>query len=369
MLKIQTEQQAPYRRRACALPWTTLLLDNNGDISFCCFLGKIANLYQMSDNALEEVWNGRIARAVRQKWVEGRLEGLRCANCPGIQRFGGYAHHALEKPELFQGSNPAATNATRNLDEFIAGRIRLQSMPLEIVYIPSVVCNISCIHCFQSPPDLKCIIQPEHLIRFYYLLGSRAIVHIVSGGEPLVIPAVEMLHRAMSEAHRAASEMVFQTNGQLLKDRFDRFSGYKKYHVRISIAGFRKDIYEYIHRGAKFEKLLSGIDALNEARSKLDVTTSMVMVLMSSNFRELTSIFDFANERRFDDVWVTPVHAAYGRKDALRYENIFEFPDLLDNIPEWPSIIDRAMKRAMLLGRKLTFSHLEYIKEELTRLC
>ncbi len=359
--------QMPYHRRSCAAPWTTLVLDKDGSLSFCCYLKGLANIYEMSDRAFEEVWNGPVARRVRNQWVEGRLEGLRCANCPGLQRFGEYPHYALTKPDLFQGSNPAALNARLNLKEFVAGATRLQSAPLEIVYIPGVACNIQCIHCFQPRAGSDTAIPPQQLLRFYHLLGDRAILHLMSGGEPLVIPAVETLVQAISAEHRAGSEIILQTNGQLLKDRFRRFPGFKKYHVRISIDGYDKETYEYIHRGAQFERLLEGIAEVNEARGELDVTTSLVMVLMLSNFRNLNMLFDFADEHLFNDVWVTPVHAAYGKRDALRNENIFEFRDLLHRVPEWPDTLDNAIERSMLSGRHLACRHLEYIKGELTK--
>ena len=363
------ENNAPsqHRPRSCATPWTTLVLNHEGTLSFCCYLKGLGNLYEMSDNALEEIWNGPIARDVRARWVEGRLEGLRCANCPGLHRFGEYPHHAVTKSDLFRGSSPAACNARLNLSEYVAGATRLQSKPLEIIYIPSVACNIRCIHCFQPPAGTCSAIPREHLLRFYHQFGSRAIVHLMSGGEPLVIPTVQTLIEAMPAEHRAGSELVLQTNGQLLRDRLRCFDGFKKYHVRISIDGFDKQTYEYIHRGARFERLLEGIDALNQARSELNLSTSMVMILMRSNFHGLETLFDFADEHLFSDVWVTPVHAAFGKGNLLRHENIFEFSDLLDQMPEWPDILNRAIERSMLSGRPLACRHLEYIKDSLSR--
>lgn len=351
---------------ACSLPWTTLLVNYDGEISFCCFHYPFAKINTVSENAMDEIWNGEVAQRLRRRWNEGRLQGTPCANCFGLRMFRKYGHPVENMPDM---SAPTFDNAQLNIHEFQEGKAILKSMPVEIVYIPSVLCNLRCIHCFQPPVGKynNTYIEPGSLLKFYHYLGSRAARNVFSGGEPLYLRQTYQLIGEFSPDHKAASEAVFQTNGMLIRNKFQSIAGFKKYGFRISISSFRKETYEHIQKGATFERLIENLEFLKRCKSEgMDISMTLIIVLMKSNFVDLASIFEFAETHKFDEVWVLPVQEAFGKGEVLQGENIFTLPYLLERIPSWRDILSKASSKAMTTGNRLTGYHLEYIQNQLS---
>ncbi len=303
------------------------------------------------------------SQELRRLLYEGNYSNTECANCKGIQRFKEYPHLSLTHGYLFNDNNEYVKNANININEFINGVPILNSLPLEIVYVPGVLCNIKCIHCFQ--PE-KSEVKPESIINFYNQLGNKSIVNLVSGGDPFVMPQIKLLYATMTDLHRLSSEFFIQTNGLKIMSDFEKYKGFKSYHIKISINAYEKSVYERIHRGGNFEKIVKSMCYINEQRKFKRIKLSLVMVLMRSNFYELKFLFDFAKKNDFDDVWITPVHGAYGRNDPLENENIFENPSLLNNIPDWLEILKQSIAESMISGYKNAFYNLLYIKKILS---
>lgn len=353
--------------RICSLPWTTLVVDNNGDVFFCCYQFPFANINNISDskNAINEIWNGEAAQDLRRRWNEGRLEGTPCGRCEGLARFKKYEHIVKNISDLSnRTANPFFSNAKLNFDEFNKGEIILKSMPVEIVYIPSTLCNLDCIFCFQPPTEKVSCLKTDSLLKFYKYLGSRAIRNVFSGGEPLYIRQTYRLLDEFSPAHKAASEAIFQTNGSLIKDKYKLIKDFKKCSFRISIAAFEKKRYEYLQKGASFEKLIDNLKFLAKLKSSGDnISLDLVMVLMKSNFIDLEGLFEFAETYKFGEVWVTPIHPAFG--GILFREDIFQFPHLLEKIPSWQDILEKTSQKAKMIKNKPTYYHLEYIRSQL----
>ena len=350
---------------SCSLPWTSLIVDPMGVISFCCFHPAIANVNNISENAMDEIWNGRVVQDLRKRWNEGRLEGTPCAGCQGLHRYKKYDHAAKNIPNLLnEANNPFYSNAELNLDEFSKGKTILKSMPVEITYVPSILCNINCIHCFQAPNRKKCDlsrIKPDALLKFYEYLGSKAVKNVFSGGEPLLMGEVQTLLDEISPEQKASSEGVFLTNGMLIRDRYELTKGFRKRNFIISIDAFEKKRYESIQRGANFEKLIDNLEFLNKRREEgNDITLTLVMVLMKSNFIDLENVFEFAKTYKFDEIWIPPVGNLENR--TFVSEGIFKLPCLLEKIPSWEKILEKASQKAKELGYESAHNHLEYIK-------
>lgn len=358
----------PYSH-ACSLPWTTLVVNHTGEVSFCCYQPYFANINNISGNAVDKIWNGEVAQDLRKRWNEGKLEGTPCGRCVGLSRFKKYDHimKNISNPSNLI-NNPFFSNAKLNFDEFNKGNTILKSMPVEIVYIPSVLCNIHCIHCFQPPigKNNKSYIESKVLLNFYHVLGIRAIVNLFSGGEPFYLHQTYQLIAEFSPEQKAVSKAIFQTNGLLIKDNFQSIQGFKNYRFTISIPSFRKETCEYIQKGTSFEKLIENIKFLVKCKSEgMDISMTLYMVLMKSNFIDLENIFEFAKNYKFDEIWITPVHEPYGKGVSLTSENIFKYSYLLEEIPEWRDILAKTSQKAQATGNYLTYCHLEYIRNQL----
>src|SRR4030042_951887 len=137
----------------CPFPWTSLLVNYDGGISFCCFYPTFAHISQVSNNALQEIWNGKIARELRARWRDGNLEGTPCSNCLGLTINKNYGYPVDNIANLPPGRY--ADNVNMNIKELVELRTDLKSMPVDVLHVSSVLCNIDCIHCCQPAISKK----------------------------------------------------------------------------------------------------------------------------------------------------------------------------------------------------------------------
>ena len=351
---------------SCPFPWSSLLLNFDGGISFCCFHPAIANIKLAPKLTFEEVWNGPIAQQLRRKWQKRDLRGTPCANCLGLRMFEMY-DYPVKNMDI--RTSDISANLQLNFKEFNDREIIMKSMPIEIYYIPGVSCNINCVHCFQpTPKNLGGDLIDIHVLFYFYKhFGKLGIRNVFAGGEPLYMRQTYELINQFDPAHKAAAEAVFETNGQLVKDKFNSVKGFGRYSFLISIASFRKKIYEMIHRGAKLERLLENLEFLNSLRgNNVNISIKRMMVLMKSNFQDLESIFYYNQLYGFDETWVMPIQPAYGRFSILRSENIFDLPYLLEHVPNWHCILQKSINDAELLENNTSYRHLKYIRGRLS---
>ncbi len=56
-MKLHADHPKNMQHSVCPSPWTTLLINYDGGISFCCFHPAFANIRSCNQHSLEEVWN------------------------------------------------------------------------------------------------------------------------------------------------------------------------------------------------------------------------------------------------------------------------------------------------------------------------
>lgn len=63
----------------CPDPFTTMLIETNGDVTVCCFTGG-GILGNINKQPIDQIWNGERYRALRQGFITGPL-AKECAQC------------------------------------------------------------------------------------------------------------------------------------------------------------------------------------------------------------------------------------------------------------------------------------------------
>lgn len=342
----------------CPYPWTSLYLQYDGEIAPCCFHYPFANI--RDGESLQEVWNGKDIMNLRRRWVTGDLKGTHCENCPGMAMFKGYDYPIRHIGELPIGRY--SENALINLEEYKDRAILLQSKPVEVLYVPSTLCNIDCIHCCQPRYDKtpKTVMATDLILEFYHTFGFMAVRHLLSGGEPLALGDTYELLRQMPQEQKEASELMVLTNGLLIKKAWPKLGGFSHYGFGISVASLRQQVYERIHRGARLSTLLDNLEFLGTIKQGNKVKITRIMALMKSNFLDLADIVPSAKKYGFDETWIFPTHPSYGKRDLLANENIFGLPHLLFANSEWRLPLDHALLETSQAGMQPTLNHLEY---------
>ncbi len=170
-------------------------------------------------------------------------------------------------------------------------------------------CNLRCVMCHFSNAEYfkrkKQEIPVEDFARIAeQLFPLCSYISLSLGTEPL-------LHRKFGELLRITGRykvpfVYMHTNALLLNDRIiDQLiqSGFNQ--ICISIDGATKQTYERIRVGAKFERLIANIEAINRAKKRRGARLPRLgfnVVLMRSNIMELPSLIRLAHELEVEGV-------------------------------------------------------------------
>ncbi|GAF73325.1 unnamed protein product [marine sediment metagenome] len=74
--------------RICIFPWRDVLIRTNGDVLFCCHMGK--PLGNLREKSFREIWNSPLAQEIRECIVRGQLSSVcRTPSCPVREVMGG----------------------------------------------------------------------------------------------------------------------------------------------------------------------------------------------------------------------------------------------------------------------------------------
>jgi radical SAM protein with 4Fe4S-binding SPASM domain len=170
-------------------------------------------------------------------------------------------------------------------------------------------CNLRCVMChFSSDAFSKrkkeeiSVADFERIAEQLFPLCSH--VSLSFGAEPL-------LHRDLGELLRITGLykipfVYMHTNGLLLKEKtIEQLIRTRFNQLSISVDGATKQTYERIRVGAKFERLVANIEAVNRAKSRMKSRLprlSFNVVLMRSNIEELPAIIRLAHELKVEGV-------------------------------------------------------------------
>jgi MoaA/NifB/PqqE/SkfB family radical SAM enzyme len=218
-----------------------------------------------------------------------------------------------ETPAFFE-------NKRRNEQELHEGRVVLSSMPRFLRVVLTSACNIDCIMCRvdrRKPSTLPLAAAEKLVALFPYLEQINW-----QGGEVFLVPYFKKLIDAAASYPRI--HQTLQTNGLLFdRDWADRLTRMNM-TILISVDSVRKETYEYIRKGACFEKLLENIALLNEYREKNHATAKIILCIciMRSNYREVWDFLAFAEQYGFGHLSLGFLHGP-----AVPDENIFSPED------------------------------------------
>jgi len=173
--------------------------------------------------------------------------------------------------------------------EILQNKIILKSKPIKMHVVLTTKCNLKCIMCN--------VCTNEYTISNNYIKIIKEYLPYLEeiswqGGELFLYDKFEELIKL---AAKYKVEQEFVTNGLLLDKR--RIEIIAKYNIflSISIDSVKKETYEYIRAGAKFDSLIFVLKQLYDYKlNHSDIKYSMSVVVMSINYKELDDIVKFA---------------------------------------------------------------------------
>lgn len=186
-----------------------------------------------------------------------------------------------------------------------------------VFFDPAMGCNIRCRMCYMSNPDKASQYHGEQATveqvdRLAKTLFKRAVkLQIGCATEPLLSPILPYI---VSNAKECGVPYIsITTNGQRLTSRLlEQLIESGLSEITLSVHGFQKETYEYLMKGARFERFEQTINALKTAKTRhpgFKVRLNFVVNAMNvGDLKELTDgwlrdfDFDVLQLRPFQDM-------------------------------------------------------------------
>lgn len=277
----------------CKAPWTALFLHPSGGVKCCC--SGYADWGNIKEENIEDILNKPIVKQLRQDIIGG-VENQYCHSCREQERL-------------------SSTSQRSYFDKFTIPDYKLQDPNLFELYSLDIrwnnLCNLSCVYCNEqwstTWEKIKGIpINPakrpyhENILNYIKENGKNVESIIVAGGEP-------MMHKQNVQLLESLNEDVdigFITNLTIdLKNNqvYNILKTRKNVTWSISLEG-SGDAFEFIRRGAKWDKMRENLDIL---KSNLAGNQSLfffsVWCLLSTN--RLVEFYKLAEEYQAKVHW------------------------------------------------------------------
>ena len=204
-------------------------------------------------------------------------------------------------------------NVGRVRTSYSRRRRQVRGSPLEAFIEVSARCNLRCQMCaigfdtrYRGSSGRPAFFQPELFSRLRPIFPTLVRAHLYGLGEPVLNPHLTDYIRELSDA---GVEVWFTTNATLIEEeKAEAFAQAGADRVSISIDGATRRTYETIRRGARFDKLLRGLEALSEARRRHGRPRLTVnFVAMKSNLEELPALVDLCAGFGVEEINVEPL--------------------------------------------------------------
>lgn len=209
--------------------------------------------------------------------------------------------------DKFIKENKFMYNKVLNEYEIASKKTVLKSKPTRMHVVVTTACNLKCIMCrvrkeTYTMDDKVFNVIAENLPFLENIMWQ--------GGEVLVY---KRFYEIIEMAAKYNVRQTFLTNGLLLdKKTLDIIVNHDMIII-ISIDSPRKDVYEKIRAGAKFDNLLEVLGQIREHKKrKPDFNYSMAVVMMSLNYDQIEEIIEFALLYGFSSVYFQKYMADLG---------------------------------------------------------
>lgn len=330
----------------CYAPWGLMQVDMYGEMRPCCFIEdhKFGNLKDYP--SLQEAYNNPVFTEVRKNLAKGDMKAAGCANCKLVKVNGQGVMPPIAEAKALEGRSDldtAAANFVQNVNDCLDGKATTSSAPSNYTVTVSHKCNIDCFMCWQR--DGQGNYDPTELgddvaARLEEIYRVARGLHWV-GGEPFALRPVHQFLTNFDMTINPNMQLMATTNALLLRSKIlDKLARFKNVHLVLSIDGVSKRIYEYIRTGGSWENLLEVVPLISKVAEERGWFVCINFVVMVSNLHEIPAAVQFARKYKFL-ISFDPVSG-----DRLTTENLFQYPELIQKVPNWRTYLDEGIRLA-----------------------
>lgn len=260
-------------------------------LKISCILGDYSNLSLYSDKLFVQ---NKISFVIKYLY-EQLIEFKKILDLEKIKVVVRVLNKYIENIE-----NVAIKNIVLNELEIIEKKITLKSFPRMLTVSLTSDCNIRCKMCHI--PQTRWMF-PDGKIDEICSLMPKIQAILWHGGEPFFYDKVDKL---INEAKKYNLRQIISTNGLLLNDnRIEQIIA-SNMEVNFSVHGLTKDVYEKIHCGGNFNKLIDNLKKFKNLKDKKNsnIKYGIKFLVMKSNYKQFINLYEFVKNFGFNHVYV-----------------------------------------------------------------
>ncbi len=267
----------------CVAPFTTLLLEPDGQVGACRHKGSDFPVGHILQNNFEEIWNGEFIKNWRREFLEGKpqickseVQHRKCHLCPDYNLL-------LNKADI---------------------TIEQKKKPKRLAFNFNGHCNLECqmCHVWKKPNALYDRINFWDKLDFW--IEDLEEVELLSG-EPFIQKDTYKLIDIISQKKPNAL-WTFTTNANwklsdYIKEQLNKI---KIKNMIVSLDSTNEETYKIIRKKGDFKKAITTlkelqkfeIDRIQSGRSGLDIRVNFLF--QKSNWKELEAVYSFSVEHQ-----------------------------------------------------------------------
>lgn len=290
--------------RYCLDPFITANIDLDGNVRLCsCSTWLPTIVGNIKDSTIDEILNNSTSHKIRQSIRDGTYEYCDETKCGIIN------NDRLLKIEDIPHDD-AAEELKSTYDRVFDPAV--VELPRQITLTGDLICNLSCPSCrtevITESDEIKSernkIIDVINQNLFSGRDSRWVTIYLSLGGEVFASPLMLNFLETFPVDRYPRAELKFQTNGLLIKKRWNKIAHLKKNVFNITITADSQDpaTYEKLRRGGKYSTLLENLEFVSQLKKELGFEFVLRMVLQKDNALEIHKFFDFAMKYNVDIV-------------------------------------------------------------------
>lgn len=176
---------------------------------------------------------------------------------------------------------------------------------------PTTRCNLRCRMCIAMAlnDSARHDLSYKDFVTIIDRLPSALVIKIQGNGEPFLHPDI---FRMISYAQSRGIGVFTCTNGTLLDEKtMERILKSGLFELGVSIESTKKELYEDIRRGTKFDTFTANISRFITMRKKINprMAVTLYVTLMNYNFPEIEDFIKFGVDYGFDGIYFQMIEA------------------------------------------------------------
>lgn len=263
-----------------------------------------------SDKRIREIVTTDLSKSVKIGYIQaqGNLNRPEVRWTTGSQTDFNVVHSLIDQSQLQPSAMPSLNNLMDAYNEIMQDHL---PMPTMVNIEPTNKCNLKCIMCPRDEMERNLgVMDLDTFKKVIDQCVQTGVTQITLNGygEPFIAKQVfEMIAYTM----QTPLKLKINTNGHYLNStNIEKLLAQPPHHLSISMDGATRETYEKVRINGKFDRLMTNLNNLLEAREKLQdhpMKITLQIIRMDETEQEIE---DFINQwkDRVDEISIPNIH-------------------------------------------------------------